>query len=53
VFVQVYCTDVKLYDTFNAVYRTYFKRFPARAFLGSGPLLGGARFEIQGIAEKP
>jgi len=52
VFVQVYCTDVKLYDTFNAVYRTYFKRFPARAFLGSGPLLGGARFEIQGIAEK-
>jgi len=52
VFVQVYCTDIKLYDTFNAAYRTYFKRFPARAFLGSGPLLGGARFEIQGIAEK-
>jgi enamine deaminase RidA (YjgF/YER057c/UK114 family) len=26
--VQVFCTDVKLYDTFNAVYRTYFKRFP-------------------------
>lgn len=52
VFVQVYCTDVKLYDGFNAVYRTYFKRFPARAFLGSGPLLGGARFEVQGIAEK-
>jgi 2-iminobutanoate/2-iminopropanoate deaminase len=51
--VQVFCTDVKLYDTFNAVYRTYFKRFPARAFLGSGPLLGGARFEVQGIAEKP
>ena len=48
--VQVFCTDVKLYDTFNAVYRTYFKRFPARAFLGSGPLLGGARFEVQGIA---
>jgi 2-iminobutanoate/2-iminopropanoate deaminase len=51
--VQVFCTDVKLYDTFNAVYRTYFKRFPARAFLGSGPLLGGARFEVQGIAQKP
>jgi len=52
VFVQVYCTDVKLYDVFNTTYRGYFKRFPARAFLGSGPLLGGARFEIQGIAER-
>jgi 2-iminobutanoate/2-iminopropanoate deaminase len=52
VFVQVYCTDVGLYSTFNDVYRTYFTKFPARAFLGSGPLLGGARFEIQGIAEK-
>jgi enamine deaminase RidA (YjgF/YER057c/UK114 family) len=50
--VQVFCTDVKLYDTFNAVYRTYFKKFPARAFIGSGPLLGGARFEVQGIAER-
>jgi enamine deaminase RidA (YjgF/YER057c/UK114 family) len=52
VYVQVFCTDVKLYDTFNGVYRTYFKKFPARAFIGSGPLLGGARFEVQGIAEK-
>jgi enamine deaminase RidA (YjgF/YER057c/UK114 family) len=35
------------------VYRTYFKQeFPARAFLGSGPLLRGAKFEIQGIAVK-
>jgi enamine deaminase RidA (YjgF/YER057c/UK114 family) len=50
--VQVFCTDVKLYDTFNAVYRTYFKKFPARAFIGSGPLLGGARFEVQAIAER-
>jgi 2-iminobutanoate/2-iminopropanoate deaminase len=52
VYVQVFCTDVKLYDTFNGVYRTYFKKFPARAFIGSGPLLGAARFEVQGIAEK-
>lgn len=52
VYVQVFCTDVKLYDTFNGVYRTYFTKFPARAFIGSGPLLGGARFEVQGIAEK-
>jgi 2-iminobutanoate/2-iminopropanoate deaminase len=50
--VQVFCTDVKLYDTFNGVYRTYFTKFPARAFIGSGPLLGNARFEVQGIAEK-
>jgi 2-iminobutanoate/2-iminopropanoate deaminase len=54
VFVQVFCSDVSLFDKFNAVYRTYFgDEFPARAFLGSGPLLFGARFEIQGIAVKP
>jgi 2-iminobutanoate/2-iminopropanoate deaminase len=53
VFVQVFCSDVSLFDKFNAVYRTYFSgEFPARAFLGSGPLLFGARFEIQGIAIK-
>lgn len=49
--VTVYCPDLTLYDKFNAIYRTYFgKEFPARAFIGSGPLLRGARFEIQGIA---
>lgn len=49
--VQVFCSDLSLYDDFNAVYRTYFeKEFPARAFIGSGPLLFGARFEIQGTA---
>lgn len=54
VFVQVFCSDVSLFDKFNAVYKTYFDgEFPARAFLGSGPLLFGARFEIQGIAVKP
>jgi enamine deaminase RidA (YjgF/YER057c/UK114 family) len=52
VFVQVFCTDVALYQAFNDVYRTYFKSFPARAYIGSGPLLGGAHFEVQGIAEK-
>lgn len=51
--VQVFCSDVSHYDAFNRVYRTYFtKEFPARAFLGSGPLLFGARFEVQGIAVK-
>ena len=49
--VQVYCSDVAYYDTFNEVYRTYFSaEFPARAFLGSGTLLRGARFEVMGIA---
>ena len=51
--VTVYCPDLTLYDKFNAAYRTYFKKdFPARAFIGSGPLLRGAHFEIQGIAAK-
>jgi enamine deaminase RidA (YjgF/YER057c/UK114 family) len=49
--VQVFCSDVELYDTFNAIYRERFTRaFPSRAFLGSGTLLRGARFEIQGVA---
>jgi len=49
--VQVFCSDVAHYDAFNRVYRTYFtKEFPARAFLGSGTLLFGARFEVQAIA---
>jgi len=51
--VTVYCPDLTLYDKFNAVYRTYYKKdFPARAFIGSGPLLRGAHFEMQGIAAK-
>jgi 2-iminobutanoate/2-iminopropanoate deaminase len=51
--VTVYCPDLTLYDKFNSAYRSYFKKdFPARAFIGSGPLLRGAHFEIQGIAAK-
>ncbi len=53
VYVTVYCTDLSLYNAFNEVYRSYFsKDFPARAFIGSGPLLFGAHFEMQGIAVK-
>jgi 2-iminobutanoate/2-iminopropanoate deaminase len=53
VYVQAFCPDVSLYDKFNAVYRTYFEKdFPARAFVGSGPLLRGGHFEVQGIAVK-
>lgn len=49
--VQVFCSDVSHFDAWNAVYRTFFsKAFPARAFVGSGPLLFGARFEMQGVA---
>jgi 2-iminobutanoate/2-iminopropanoate deaminase len=51
--VTVYCSDVAHFDAFNTVYRTYFHgNFPARAFIGSGKLLFGARFEVQGIAVK-
>jgi 2-iminobutanoate/2-iminopropanoate deaminase len=53
VYVQIFCSDVSLFARFNAVYRTYFgKDFPTRAFIGSGPLLFGAHFEIQGIATR-
>ena len=52
--VQVFCTDPALYGDFNEVYRTFFEGgFPARTFVGSGPLLFGSRFEINGIAVAP
>ncbi len=51
--LQVFCSDVSLWERFNAVYRGYFAgQLPSRAFLGSGTLLFGARFELQGIAVK-
>ncbi|MBZ5722110.1 MAG: RidA family protein [Acidobacteriia bacterium] len=51
--VQVFAPDVSLWERFNAAYvRRFAKEFPARAFLGSGPLLKGARFEMMGIAVK-
>jgi 2-iminobutanoate/2-iminopropanoate deaminase len=49
--VQVFCTDLRNYDAFNRVYRTYFrKHYPARAFIGAASLLFGARYEVMGIA---
>ncbi len=52
--LTVFCPDPSLYERFNSVYRTYLRApFPVRAFIGSGPLLFGAHFEIQGIAVKP
>lgn len=52
--VQVFCPDLTLYETFNRVYASYFTpgRFPARAFIGSGPLLRGCRFELQATAAR-
>ena len=51
--VQVFCTDLKFYDTFNSVYKTYFHGdYPARAFIGTDKLLRGGRYEVLGIAVK-
>jgi reactive intermediate/imine deaminase len=51
--MQIFCTDLKLYDTFNGVYKSYFKGdFPARAFIGTDKLLRNGRYEVLGIAVK-
>jgi enamine deaminase RidA (YjgF/YER057c/UK114 family) len=52
VYVQIACTDLSLYDKFNAAYRTYFttKDLPAREFIGAATLLRSGHFEIQAIA---
>lgn len=52
--VQVFSPDVSLWDKFNKEYLKHFSKghLPARAFVGSGPLLRGGRFEMMGIAVK-
>jgi 2-iminobutanoate/2-iminopropanoate deaminase len=51
--IQVFCTDLKFYDTFNGVYKTYFHGdYPARAFVGASNLLRGGKYEVVGIAVK-
>jgi enamine deaminase RidA (YjgF/YER057c/UK114 family) len=51
VYVTVYSSDVSDYPVFNAEYRKHFRReFPARAYIGAGKLLFGARWEMQGVA---
>ena len=54
VYVQIACTDLSLFDKFNATYRTYFttKDLPAREFIGVASLLRGGHFELQAIAVK-
>src|SRR6266699_4390819 len=49
--VQVFCTDLGVYQSFNAVYSKYFHDdFPARTFVGVNKLLFGARVEVNAIA---
>ncbi len=49
--VTVFCPDLSLFDRFNAAYRVRFGAdLPARAFIGSGPLLRGGHFEMLGVA---
>ena len=49
--MQIFCTDLKLYETFNGVYRSYFHGdFPARAFIGTSTLLRNGHYEVMGIA---
>ncbi|HEY6769403.1 MAG TPA: Rid family hydrolase [Candidatus Sulfotelmatobacter sp.] len=51
--MQIFCTDLKWYDTFNGVYQTYFHGdYPARAFVGSNNILRGGRYEVMGVAVK-
>jgi 2-iminobutanoate/2-iminopropanoate deaminase len=53
VWVQVFSPDLSLWERFNAEYAKHFAgEFPARAFLGSAPLLRNGRFEMMGIAVK-
>ena len=51
VWVQVYSPDILLWERFNAAYvKRFSKELPARAFIGSGQLLKGGRFEMLGVA---
>jgi len=53
VWVQVYSPDISLWERFNAAYvKRFSKELPARAFIGSGQLLKGGRFEMLGVAAK-
>lgn len=51
--LQVFCTDLKYYEPFNTIYKTYFHGdYPARAFIGVDKLLRGGKFEVLGVAIK-
>lgn len=48
--LQVFASDVSLWERFNAVIEAISRAVAAASVLGSGTLLFGARFELQGIA---
>jgi len=51
VWVQVFATDLASFDEFGTVYASYFTGpLPARSFVGVAGLMGGAHFEVNGIA---
>lgn len=51
VWVQIFATDLSSFDEFGAAYNKYFSGpLPARSFVGVAGLMGGAHFELNGIA---
>lgn len=51
--VQVYLTDMKLFERMNEVYRTYFPEpRPTRSIMGIKELIGPSRIEITVTAKK-
>ena len=51
--VQIFSPDLSLWEPFNAAYvKRFSQELPARAFIGSGPLLLGGRFELVAVAAK-
>lgn len=51
--IQIFSPALDLWQQFNAAYvQRFSKELPARAYIGSGPLLLNARFEMMGIAVK-
>lgn len=51
--VQVYLTDMKLFERMNNVYRTYFHEpRPTRSIMGIKELIGPSRIEITVTAKK-
>lgn len=51
--VQVYLTNMKLFERMNAVYRTYFAEpRPTRTIVGISKLIGPSRIEITVTARK-
>ena len=51
--VQVYLTDMKLFERMNAVYRSYFPEpRPTRTIVGIAKLIGRSRIEITVTARK-